>query len=251
VKRLIRSLVPKPLWTQLRLLRIRHTLKRYKGRRVRHSYGGITLEVDLIDPMGQGWYDHDWPEMPEIRILKQHRLRAGATVFDLVAVEANPHNAAAGKKNVLLNGVRNCTVVHGAVASRSGKIFLNEGMDGQVDDGSGDWGRIEVEAYSIDELAREFRNPAVLFIDVEGYECEVLAGARETLSSYPDCFVEVHVGAGLEKFGGSVEKVLSYFPRTCYELLIGRDGEEFQPYSQDSSILLQRFFLLALSNWSS
>ena len=35
--------------------------------------------------MGAGWYDHDWPELPEIALLKQHGLRPGARVFDIGA----------------------------------------------------------------------------------------------------------------------------------------------------------------------
>src|SRR5271169_990693 len=116
MKQLIKAMVPKPLWTQLRMLRLRYTRASYRRRRVRHTYGGYELELELVDPMGAGWYDHDWPELPEITLLKRHRLRRGARVFDIgahqcvvammlaktvgpdgsvLAVEANPENCAA------------------------------------------------------------------------------------------------------------------------------------------------------------
>src|SRR5271167_4070744 len=50
-----------------------------------------------------------------------------------------------------------------------------------------------VPAFSVDDLARTHGTPGVLFIDVKGFECEALRGARETLSSAPDLFVEVHI----------------------------------------------------------
>ena len=49
----------------------------------------------------------------------------------------------------------------------------------------------------------------VVLVDVEGFECRVLAGAAATLAGEADWAVEVHVGCGLEAAGGSVERVLA------------------------------------------
>jgi FkbM family methyltransferase len=111
-----------------------------------------------------------------------------------------------------LDSCRHRRVQHGAGAEHSGTLTFNRGSNGHVDDGSGDWGTMEVKAVSIDDLAAENRVPDVRFVDVEGFECEVLRGARQMLAHGPDCFVEAHVGVGLEKFGGSVERLLSLFP---------------------------------------
>ena len=155
MKQVIKALVPKPLWNRLRLLRTRHTLANYRRRRVRHNYGGYELEVELVDPMGAGWYDHDWPELREIALLKQHGLRPGARVFDIgahqcvvalmlskavgpsgsvLAVEASPENCAAGETNRKLNGIHNCQILPAAGAARSGTLVFNRGTNGQVDD---------------------------------------------------------------------------------------------------------------------
>jgi FkbM family methyltransferase len=201
MKQVIKAIVPKLLWSRLRMLRLRYTRANFRRRRVRHDYGGYQLEVELVDPMGAGWYDRDWPELPEIALLKQHGLRPGARVFDIgahqcvvammlsktvgpqgfvLAVEASPENCEAGDKNRKLNGIEHCRVLHAAGAAQSGTLTFNRGTNGQVDDGSGDWGRIEVDAYSVDDLADRFGAPDVLFIDVEGFECELLRGAQKT-----------------------------------------------------------------------
>jgi len=266
MKQLVKALLPKPLWNRLRLWRMDYDRVRYGRRRVRHNYGGYELEVELVDPMGAGWYDRDWPELPEIALLKQHRLRPGARVFDIgahqclvammlskivgpegsvLAVEASPENYAAGERNRKLNGIENCRVLHGAGAAESGKLTFNRGTNGQVDDGTGEWGQVQVDAYAVDDLATRFGEPDVLFIDVEGFECELLRGARHTLARRPDCFVEVHVNAGLEKFGGSVSEVLNSFP-SGYTFFAAVPDGPFTPLQKESTVTHDRFFLVAI-----
>ena len=270
VKTLLRSVVPRPLWNKLRLKRLHHHLQGYRRRSVRHTYGSFSLEIELVDRLGEGWYDHDWPELPELQLLQQRRcLSAGGRVFDLgahqglvalllsryvgakgavLAVEANGHNAAAARRNMEINAAQNCTVLHAAIAERSGKLIFNEGLNGSVDDGTGDWGQVEVNAFSIDDLAARYGTPDLLFIDVEGYECRALEGASNTLATRPDAFVEVHLGAGLESFGGSVERVLSFFPVSDYYFYFNEeDGPEFRRMEHPNELPKQRFFLVALA----
>jgi FkbM family methyltransferase len=266
MKQAIKAVVPKPLWSRLRMLRMHYTRSSYRRRRVRHNYGGYQLEVELVDPMGAGWYDHDWPELPEIALLKQHGLRPGARVFDIgahqcvvalmlsktvgpqgfvLAVEGSPENCQAGEQNRKLNGIDNLRILHAAGAAQSGTLVFNRGANGQVDDGSGDWGQIEVAAYSVDDLADRFGAPDVLFIDVGGFECELLRGASKTLAGRPDCFVEVHVNAGLEKFGGSIATVLSLFP-PGYEFFAAVPDQAFAPWKEAGAVMHDRFFLVAI-----
>jgi FkbM family methyltransferase len=267
MKQLLKTLVPKPLWNQLRLARMQYARTHYRRRRVRHNYGGHSLEVELVDPMGAGWYDRDWPELAEIALLKQHGLRPGARVFDIgahqcvvammlaktvgpegfvLAVEASSENFAAGEQNRKLNRIENCRILHAAGAAQSGPLTFNCGTNGQVDDGTGEWGQVQVDAYSVDDLAARFGDPDVLFIDVEGFECELLRGARKTLARRPDCFVEVHVNAGLEKFGGSVSEVFSLFPEGYAFFAAIPDGS-FAPLEEHSRITFDRFFLVAIA----
>jgi FkbM family methyltransferase len=220
-----------------------------------------------------GWYDRDWAELPEIALARRFRLRPAARVFDLgahhgivalmlarivgplgqvIAVEASPHNAALCSRNRDLNDAQQLTVVQAAVSDQPGRLFFNQGCNGQIDDGSGDWGRIEVPAVTIDGLAEKHGQPDMLFLDVEGVECQALNGARQVLASYPDCCVEVHVGEGLEKFGGSVGGVLEFFPAQVYDRFVHTEAhlEPCRLEQTDSACLRSRFFLTAIHRGS-
>ena len=269
LKQCVKDVMPATWWTRLRLRRLRRSIITFQPREARHEYGGLPLTIHLADPLGQGWYDRDWPPLPEIVLLRRHQLKPGARVFDLgahqcvvalmladavgpqgqvVALEANAHNAAAGQRNKELNRAEQLLVLNAAAAETSGRLVFNEGLNGAVDDGSGAWGQVNVAAWSVDDLAQKYGAPDVLFIDVEGYECHVLRGARETLRRTPDCFVEVHVGCGLEQFGGSLETILAFFPTARYKLLMASEtAPEFQPFNPETMMTRERFFLLALN----
>src|SRR5262245_57716979 len=157
LKSLAMALLPARFAGSLRSWRIRRHLRVYPARTVVHTYGGHKLKIHLTDGLAAGWYDNDWPLLPELNFLRERRLRPGAIVFDLgahhgivalmlarevtasgrvVAVEANSHNAASAVINAQLNGADNLIVRHAAVSDRPGRITFNEGLNGQVDDGT-------------------------------------------------------------------------------------------------------------------
>ena len=98
-----------------------------------------------------------------------------------------------------------------------------------------------------DDLAEQFGHPDLLFIDVEGYECEVLSGSAETLLRRPDCVVEVHTQVGLETLGGSPEQTLSYFPADDYTIYTALQEQCFQEHQPGATLPRQRFYLVALA----
>jgi FkbM family methyltransferase len=226
------------------------------------------LTVEVNDPMARGWYTHDWEELSEMTFLKRYSLQPGAIVFDVgahqcvvammlanivkpglvVAVEGNGYNASVGKRNAERNHFRNLEVLHGAGGATPGEITFSENWNGQVNLNGPDVGNVKVRCYSIDELSQLYGTPQVLFIDVEGFESDVLMGANKTLATFPDCFVEVHIGK-LENYGVDAAKILSYFSREHYRLYwkLDREKEEFEEFLTSTPMPTERFFLLAIA----
>jgi len=250
-------------WYRARLVR------RFPTRVVEHTFGGHPLKVALVDPLSAGWYDRDWPVLPEVQLLRQSRLRPGARVFNLgahqavvalmlaretgpsgqvIAVEPVPHNAHTAVRNRDLNGASQLTILEAAVGAHSGTIQLRDGLQAQIvgESATQTGGAFTADVVTIDDLASRFGAPDVLFIDVEGAEHLALAGAASVLASRPDVFVELHVGCGLEALGGSVIQVLSHFPEGTYTLWIRAENDQaFQPFRPNHPLLQDRCFLVA------
>jgi FkbM family methyltransferase len=242
----------------------------FEARRVHHQYGPVRLTLHIGDPNGASWYDEEWPDVPELKFLPQYQTRPGATVFDLgahqgvyalmladavgrrgrvIAVEANKFNVDCVKANCRLNKVRNVKAVHAAVAEQPGVISFGRGNNGQVDAGGMHEDSQEVPAVTVDGLTRRYGRPAMLFLDIEGYECQALRGASRTLATRPDVFIEVHVGYGLEEFGGSVDELLSFFPERDYDLYGSNEIDRYpKPFvGEGRDIAKDRFYLTAIA----
>ncbi len=269
---MIKKLIPAPLRTRLHKIKMRVVAKRFTPYVTKRRFYGQEFQIYIADPMGKGWYDGPPPkneEAIEITLLRQGKLKSGARVFDLgahqsviamklaavvgktgqvVAVEANPHNARVSQKNQELNQLHQLTVVPAAIAAKPGELlFSDDWGDQKVGSGT-----VKVPAITIDSMTQKYGTPDVLFIDVEGFECEALEGAKKTLETRPDLYIEVHTGIGLEQFGGSVDKVLSYLPPHAYNLLVIEPNEDADkdvsvPFDRSLPWLNKRFFLIAHS----
>jgi len=274
LKNAVRPLIPPRLWQDLRLVRIRLAKRMFKPFVTKQRFGDVELNLQISDPMALAWYGRGGGLLTEIELLKKSGLQSGARVFDLgahqgvvalqlahhvgpdglvVAVEANPHNAALARENCRLNEAPNVVVEHAAAASRPGWISFSRDWDGQAVGR----GRAKVPAVTVDELCGRYGQPHVLYIDVEGYECEVLEGASETLAHAPDLYIEVHAGCGLEDFGGSVDKVISHLPADAYELYAIRpartpeDSDHVCAFDASLEWICERFYLVALKKTGS
>jgi FkbM family methyltransferase len=266
----MKAVLPTPCLSALKLIWAKYSFRTFRPRTVSHKYGPHTFQMRIVDYDGAAWYDRDTDDYPELLPLRKHKLRPGALVFNaganqcleamtlarevapsghVYALEPNKHNVDVGLQNIELNLIKNCTVLQAAVSSKSGHLRINQSMNGQVSTSRADIGTLSVEAISIDDLSAQVGLPDVLFIDVEGFECEVLAGASQTImTKIPDCYVEVHVGMGLERFGGSPSKVLSFFPRNRYRLLWRDEAHTtFSEVTSTESLPRNRFHLLALA----
>ncbi len=151
------------------------------------------------------------------------------------------------EENFDLNPHLQAVVEAKAIAARPGKIKVKEEWHVQ----SIGEGGTDVDCVTIDELARTHGSPDVLFIDVEGFECEALRGACETLRRLPDVYVEVHQGCGLESHNGSLDQVLSFFPQPQYQLyavqLDEGETDKVVGFSTTLPFVAGRFGLLAVA----
>jgi FkbM family methyltransferase len=262
-KAIARRLLPHSLYRRYRRHKVASLIAAYPARLVSHDYGGWQLQLELADPLAEGWYDHDWQEPKAIGFLRERGvLRPGATVLDLgahqavialmlargvgpsgrvVAIEAEPHNARMAERNRELNGAENLTVLHAAGAAAPGVVSFAEGLNGQIDESTSS-GNVEVPAVTVDELVARFGAPALVMVDVEGYEGHVLRGAGSVLGDGSTAFlVEIH--EEIADFGSSAAEVLAMF-----------DGYERYVAVEDDDELLAlegpeppgRFFLVAL-----
>lgn len=269
MKNFLKKIVPRPVWEVAQYCRLRRDAARFRKRVVEHCYGGRNFRVELADSLAQAWYDVDWPILPEIRLLQSSQLKAGATVFDIgahqgivammlaagvertgkvILVEPNPHNVRQCRRNIELNAFDNMFVIHAAASDEPGKLEFNRGFNGAAADVSRYGGVSQVEALTVNDLVNAFGQPQVVFVDVEGYECNVLAGAGSAFAHAPDWFVEVHVNAGLERAGGSVATVLAQFDRSLYDLYVHRENDASVIPIDDAEpgLFSDRFFLTAI-----
>jgi FkbM family methyltransferase len=263
-KALARRLLPHTLYRRYRRRKVASLIAAYRPREVTHNYGGHTLRVWLTDPLAEGWYDHDWDPLEAVAFLRERGvLRPGARIIDLgahqgivalmlarevgetgqvVAVEAEPHNARVAAANRELNGAENLTVLHAAGAASTGTISFAEGLNGQIDEHTSA-GNVEVAAVTIDDLAREHGMPDLVLVDVEGYEGAVLDGARETLAGCSTSFlVELH--EELSSYGGQAAQIVDLF--SGFERFVAvEDDDPFLPL--EGAPPSGRFFLIALA----
>jgi FkbM family methyltransferase len=262
-KALARRVLPHSLYRLYRRRKVASLIAAYEPREVVHTYGAHELRVRLADPLAEGWYDQDWQEPRALAFLRERGvLREGARVFDLgahqavialmlsrevgpggqvVAVEAEPHNAQVALANRDLNDARNLEVLHAAGSDRPGIVSFAEGLNGRIDEHTSA-GNVEVPAVTVDHLAREYGPPQLVMIDVEGFEGRVLEGARGVLESGTSAFlVEVH--EELPEFGGSAEAVLALF-ENCERWVAVEDDDELEPLV--GAPPAGRFFLVAI-----
>jgi FkbM family methyltransferase len=274
LKKQLRRVLPYWAVSLLRSARAKYSFQSFKPRIVRHQFGKYDFQIELVDFDGAQWFDQDYDEnfFSEIPMLQRNKLVPGAKVFDVGAnqclqammmakevapggfvwaVEPGRRNVGAGIRNCELNGIKNVRVIQAAASSNRGQLWFDNAMNGRVAT-KHEPGTHLVEVVTVDDMAAEFGSPDVLYVDVEGFECEVLEGARATLAQTPDCFIEVHLQEGLERFGGSTEKVLSFFPTDRYELYFSEFGKDgvFRPIEKHTELPQVRFFLVALARSS-
>jgi FkbM family methyltransferase len=268
-KRVARTVFPNSVIGRFLQARLGQTLQRFPEREISVNYAGVNLRLLIRDWMAAGWYSNGSGSLPEIDFLARYGLQPGAIVFDLgahqcvvalvmaavvgargriVAVEAHPHNVEVSKQNKRLNGAEHLQIVGAAVGDVDGELEFSLGLNGSVTQGHDRHTGLMVPAVRIDTLSREYGQPDVLLLDLEGFEQKALGGAREVIRRGATFLIEMHVGCGLEAFGGSVAGVAAMFSPTKYQLwMLSNEHPVALPFDATSPFVCTRFFLAAVS----
>ena len=167
----------------------------------------------------------------EHKIMLERILKPGMRVFDvganigyyaimesklvrdsgsIIAVEPSPSNVALLKRNLELNGVTNTIVREGAVSdkaetkkfhlARQSNLNTFHNVGSGVEHLSGK--SIDVQTYTVPDLAKEYGAPDLLRMDVEGHEVQVLAGMVEAIRNgeiRPTVIFETHLSRYTEE----------------------------------------------------
>ena len=147
---------------------------------------------------------------------------AGRERAHALAVEPSPLAWPLLTSNLALNPAARVRPFRLALGSSSGELAMRQDWHHleALPPGASTQGAIMVPVRTLDELcASEGFAPDALKIDVEGFELEVLRGARQTLAtSRPWLFLEVHP-ARLAELGGSTRQLLALLDEFGYRTL--------------------------------
>jgi FkbM family methyltransferase len=214
---------------------------------------GEKFDFWIGDTDGRDWYDRDSRLSLELKFIRNHMIASGDLVLDcgahhgraailfsrwvgdtgnVIAFEPLPKNGDILAKNIALNAITNVTLVRKAVGANGGRLRIDGVSDSTVIYSKQG---IEVEVTCLDNYAH--LNPAFVKVDVEGFEYQVLQGARHVLSRRPKLAIEIH-GDKLAKYGASFEQILDVIGLDRYKLWIQwHDDQEPEEYDNKTPIV--------------
>jgi FkbM family methyltransferase len=173
----------------------------------------------------------------------------------IFSFEPNPFNIARLNQNIDVNQLQNVTVVPMAVGADAGKVSFTIPLVPGITDTSSviesfsrasyqgklAWRNIEVDQVSVDLYCMVNRIEVVhlLKIDVEGYEVELLNGAKQTIAAHrPVILIETFLGGGRRPY---FENFVSENNYTIYIIVSGgivKIGKTFEAKSGLNYLLL-------------
>lgn len=111
----------------------------------------------------------------------------------VVALDANPENTMITQSNVGLNKLTNVEVLFAAGGECEGEGTFEWRTNSHQVTGPPSASSYKAHITTADALSERYKRKfQVLKIDVEGFECEVLRGAKTILQSRPNLLLEVH-----------------------------------------------------------
>ena len=162
----------------------------------------------------------------------------------VVCYEPNPRNFARLCKNLELNRIQNVTVRNRGVGAKRGTAAMvwdprtaggatlaSTGMSATISRGA-DARHYEIQVTALDDDLAEAHlpNTDLIKIDVEGFELQVLQGARCLLQTrHPALYIEIH-GENMNEKRANAHAVVSYLNEIDYgELIHVESGKKITP----------------------
>lgn len=96
--------------------------------------------------------------------------------------------------------------------------------------GAGILPTLDVDLFTLDQLAHEHGFPQMLKIDVEGFEAHALKGAAQILKRRPKIAIEIHV-EWVSRYGSSVGEVISLLNLKSYRVWILHHRFSLEPWN--------------------
>jgi len=210
---------------------------------------GVEFDFWIGDTDGRDWYDINCtdPVWIELRFLRDHIIEKGGVILEcgahhgcttvvlsrwisddgkIIAFEPVPRNCDIIRKNIELNTIKNINLINKAVGAETGYIHITGLSNSSIYQSNKG---IEVELTCLDEY--EHLNPTFLKIDVEGFEVEVLRGAKKILSKRPKLAIEIHTDV-LKRYNTSVKDLFSFIDNDVYDLWVQWHDEQ-EPIKYD------------------
>lgn len=254
-----------------------HTFRPYV---IKKTVAGVTFNLLVSDSTAKRWYDNtaEWPEM---NFLKAHLILPGDIVFEcgghhgcttlflarcvgddgkVVTFEPSHENASIIEANMRLNGVANVVIESKAVGARTGTVIATGASNMRVapvrrtastPPGDHEAGllrrRRDIQMVSLDDYAGACNlYPTLIKIDVEGYEVEVLNGARGVLKRRPKLAIEIHSPSDLARYGVSVNDLFALLDLDSYDCWIQKEDFDAPTVFDRSQAVTTRVHLYAV-----
>ncbi len=145
------------------------------------------------------------------------------SALPIIAFEPQPHLYELIRQNIAYNRFQDIDVRNIGCGAEPGEVPFYTGSNGSVALGMNapvdvaPANLIKVPVRTLDQELADVPAIALLKIDCEGFEYNILQGARQLIERHkPQLFIELHAG-GLEKFGHSAEKFVEFL-RPNYEM---------------------------------
>lgn len=252
---ILKRALPKPILEVLRqfVYPIRTRLF-FKPHVIKKSMEGVVFDFLIGDRVGRDWYERECINNPiwlEMRFIKDHLIEQGDVVLEcgghhgcsaillsnwvgvggkVVTFEPFPANCDILERNIKLNGLKNVNLQRKAVGAECGIITISGSSFSINSSGKG----VEVNMTCLDEY--EHLNPTFLKIDVEGFEMQVLQGAKKILSKRPKLAIEIHTEF-LSRYGASVNDLLRLINVENYKVWIQwKDDQQPEEYDMRAPI---------------